>query len=451
MKTSRVPVALIFLFLLLLAGAEVLSFPTPWGDWVLPGMAVLSLLACLFSREIPVRVWAAGAALLGLLALYFWNPTHRWNEGLGLLPVSHWTRLPGSAFPTGTLNALFLATSMFAAYVLALRLTRRQVVGLQIFVLAGAVILSVMVLGPRLAPTHPSSFEYTGIFVNENHFAVCMNMALPLVLALASRSRFRAVQEGRPSSPTGLFLLAAVVMGAAIVMSHSRAGVAVMAIVVAVHVTWAHQWVHRYPFSGVPTPSYLKLLSGLILTGMALLAIAAFAREWHQIATIQREWTFRFGILQDVWVSWRAHPWWGTGPGTFSEVFPYYQSEAFEGLGILHAHCEPMQFLSEFGVAGGLWVLLAVGLALSAKGTAPLISKKQPPHPKPSFSPSPLIPLLRPPFAELERRAFGLGLIALFLHSLVDFPFRIPLLALLVATWAGVWVGQRPRPVAGKG
>jgi len=431
MKASRFPIALILLLLLLLAGSGVFSLPASWGVWLLPGLAALSLLACLFSREIPLRIWGGGVAILGLLALYAWNPTHRWSEGLGLLPVQHWARLPGSAFPAGTGNALFLAMAMFAAYVLAFRLTERQVSGLQMCVAGGAAILSVVVLSQRLEPNHAAIYETTGLFVNENHFAVCMNMALPLVLALASRARFRAVQEGKPSSPAGLFLLVAVLMGAAIVMSHSRAGVAVMALLVAVYVGWTHRWIHRYPFAGVPTPPFIKVLSGLLVTGISLLAIAAFAREWQQIAGIQREWSFRFGILQDVWASWQAHPWWGTGPGTFSEVFPYYQSKAFQGVGILHAHCEPVQFLSEFGVVGSLWVLLAVGLALSARGASWTVSEKC------------------PPFAELERRAVGLGLAALFLHSLVDFPLRIPLLALMAAAWAGVWASHRPISLKG--
>jgi len=426
MKASRFPIALILLLLLLLAGSGVFTLPASWGGWLLPGLAALSLLVCLFSREIPLRIWGGGVAILGLLALYAWNPTHRWSEGLGLLPVPHWARFPGSAFPAGTENALLLAVAMFAAYVLAFRLTERQVSGLQMCVAGGATILSVMVLSQRLEPNHAAIYETTGLFVNENHFAVCMNMVLPLVLALASRARFRAVQEGRPSSPAGLFLLAAVLMGAAVVMSHSRAGVASLAIVVAVYVGWTHRWIHQYPFVGVPTPPFIKVLSGLLVAGITLLAVAAFVREWHQVASIQREWTFRFGILQDAWASWRAHPWWGTGPGTFSEVFPYYQSEAFQGLGILHAHCEPVQFLSEFGVLGGLWVFLAGGLALSARGKSWMASE----HP--------------PPFAELERRAFGLGLAVLFLHSLVDFPLRIPLLALMAAAWAGVWAGHRP-------
>ena len=50
-----------------------------------------------------------------------------------------------------------------------------------------------------------------------------------------------------------------------------------------------------------------------------------------------------------------------------------------------------------------------------------------------------------PPFADLERRAFGFGLIACGLHCLIDFPLRIPLIALLAATWAGVWVGTSPQ------
>ena len=118
---------------------------------------------------------------------------------------------------------------------------------------------------------------------------------------------------------------------------------------------------------------------------------------------------------------------WGIGPGTFPAAFPYYQSAAFEGRSILHAHCEPVQFLVEFGVAGALIVLAAVALALSARGPAPAGATSG-----------------IPPFADLERRAFGFGLLGLGLHCLIDCPLRIPLIALLAATWAGVWVGTSP-------
>jgi O-antigen ligase len=425
MKTSRFPIALLCLFVVLGLSVQPLSLSVPWGQWVVPGVAALVLLGTLSAGGIPFRVWVGAAALIGLLAFYTWNPTHRWNEGLGLLPVQNWMVGPGSASPGGTWNTGMLALSMLAAFLLAYRLSEKQVWGLQVLMMVAAAALSMVVISQRLEPNHSSVFEYTGIFVNENHFAVCMNLVLPLVLALASRARFRAVQEGRPSSPAGLYVLAALLISAAIVLSRSRAGITVMAVVVAVHVFQAHRWVIQYPFAGVPAPPFMKVIGGGIILAVVGLAVAAFAREWQQIASIQREWAFRFGMVQDTWASWQAHPWWGIGPGAFTDVFPYYQSEMFKGKEILHAHCEPVQFLAEYGVAGGAWVLGSLWLMGLARSRTWVESARL------------------PPFSVLERPAFGLGLFAIALHSLVDFPFRIPLLAVMAAAWAGVWAGHR--------
>jgi hypothetical protein len=271
-------------------------------------------------------------------------------------------------------------------------------------------------------------FERTGIFVNENHFAVFINLLLPVVLAMAARARFLAVQEGRPSSPAGLLLLAAMLMGAAVVACRSRAGVAVMALLVVAHVCLRNRLVRQYPFAGVPVSPVARRLGVLAILVVALLAALAFAREWRQWGDIQNEWVFRSTILKDSLAAWRDHRFWGTGPGTFSAAYPYFQSALLQGRTLLHAHCEPVQFLSEFGLAGGLWVGLAAGLACSGRNRAAPVHGQI------------------PPFAGLERNAFALGLAACALHAMIDFPLRIPLLALLAAAWAGVWAGHRPGP-----
>lgn len=429
MKACRA--SFLWLLLLLLLGVSAWNPPGPGpaaAGWM-PGLAVAALLTAGLARTVSGRVWVAGAALLGLLAAYAWNPAYRWNEGLGLLPVDHVPWLPASVHPAGSWGTFTLALAMWAAFALAFQLSERHVGWLQMAALTGAVAMALGVLAQRLEPGHARLFAHTGIFVNENHFAVFINMLLPVVLAMASRARFRAVQEGRPSSPAGLYLLAAVLMGAAVVACRSRAGVAVMTLLVAAHVHLRNRLVRRFPFADVPISPGAKRLGWLAILVVAALAVLAFAREWRQAGDIRAEWVFRSGILKDTLAVWRDHRFWGTGPGTFSAVFPYFQSALFQGRTILHAHCEPMQFLSEFGLAGGLWVVLAAGLAGTARTAAAPVGGRI------------------PPFASLERRAFVLGLAACALHALIDFPLRIPLLALLAATWAGVWAGHRPAPV----
>ena len=432
MKAVAAPFPLVFLLLLLGAAAWNAPLPAPWNVGLLPGLALLSLAGGLFSGRLPARIWLAGGCVLGLVAFYAWNPSCGWIDGRGLVPLKPIPGLPASAYPEGTRNALGLALATFAAFAAGFRLSRRQLRWLQGIAAAVAVAMALMVLTQRLEPNAPRIREFTGIFVNENHFAVFSNLLLPVVLAMAARAQFRAVQEGQPSSPAGLFLLAAIVVAAAVVACRSRAGVTVMALLVAAHVWLRHRTIRAYPFVGIPISSWMQRTGWLAFAAAAAFAGRAFWSEWRHVETIGQEWAFRSGILKDALAAWREHPVWGIGPGSFSVVFPYYQSAAFEGRTILHAHCEPVQFLVEFGVAGGLAVGMAVALALSARRAS-------------AADPEEI-----PPFADLERRAFGFGLLACAIHCGIDFPLRIPLIALMAALWAGIWAGTRPIPAKEK-
>lgn len=419
--------------LLLLLGLAAWNTWSPSGGslWTWTGLSLAALAGVLFSGRVPARVWGSGGLVLGLIALYAWNASYQWIDGRGLVPLDHVRGLPASAFPEGTWEAFRVVLAALAVFALALRLSLRQVRWLQRAAVVAAVGMALLVLMQRLEPNPFHVYEHTGIFVNENHFAVFSNLLLPVVLARASRARFRAVQEGRPSSPAGLYLLAAVLMAAAVVLCRSRAGVAVMALLVAAHVGLCRRTIRDYPFVGLPFSAWAKGTGCVAIMAAAGFAARAFGREWRQLSAIGNEWAFRSGILKDALAAWRERPVWGTGPGTFTAVFPYYQSAPFDGITILHAHCEPVQFLMEFGMAGALVAVAAAVLLLSARGF--------------KSAPSDEIP----PFADLERRAFGFGLLACAPHCLVDFPLRITLIALLAAAWAGVWAATRPIPAAG--
>ena len=428
MKSRRLPILPLLLLLLCAAAAWPWPLPAAWNAARLPVLAFASLWVC---RKLPARIWLGGALLLGLIALYAWNPTHLWREGVGLLPREHVPFLPGTADPQGTWTTFGVAVAAFAAFALGYRLPKSQIGWLQGAALAGGAILALVVLVQRLEPNAPRIREYTAIFVNENHFAVLINLLLPVVLVMASRARFRAVQDGRPSSPAGIYLLIAVLMAAAVVACRSRAGVAVMALLVAAHVELARRIVRQYPFAGIPPRAPAKVLAGIAVAAAAAFAVRAFWVEWPRLGVVAQEWAYRSGMVKDALAAWMERPVWGTGPGSFTAVFPYYQSELFAGRTILHAHCEPAQFLMEFGVAGLAVLAVALGLLAVGRGACPPAGADI------------------PPFADVERRAFGFGLSACALHCLIDFPLRIPLIALLAAAWAGVWAGTRPAKAGG--
>lgn len=421
------------LFLVLPVGvAWAVAKPGPWSVAGLVAMAVASCVA------VPARFRWAWAVWLGGIALYALNPTHRWVEGTGLIPAKPLPGLPGSAFPRGTWNALGMAAAACSAFVLASALSTRKVRILQAVAAVAGAGLAVMVLAQRLEPKPFPVFERTAIFVYENHFAAWANLILPVTLALGTRCRFQAVQQGRMSSPAGLCYLAALLLAGAIVMSRSRAGVAVMAFGVVAYVVNLRLLSARYPLAGPPRTRVRQVGTMALCFVAAILAGGVIAREWNGFAGLREEGTFRFAILKDAFAGWRSQPVWGTGPGTFSVAFPYFQSEFPVGRTLLHAHCEPVQFLVEFGLAGGFAALAAAGLAAFG------LPGRQPEPDQPSFT-------------ELERRAFGLGLLACALHAIIDFPLRTPWIGMIAASWAGIWVGSRiPRaagasPAVGKG
>lgn len=416
------------LVMLVVAAGQTWWFGEEIG-WLLPGMAFISLAVC---WSLPGRIWVAGTVMLLLIAVYACNPSHRWVDRLGLEAVRHVAGLPASAYPAGSWQAGGMALAMLAAYGLAFRLSENQVCWLQGFVTLAAAAMALLVLSQRLEPKLFPVFPHTGLFVNENHFAVFANLALPVALAQAARSHFRAVQDGRPASPAGIQLLIAVLLGAAVVLSHSRAGILVMLLVVVACAVCYGGLVRLHPFAGAARRyDWRWMAAGAILAALSL-AVMSFAREWHQVGDVRRELDFRWGIVKDTAAMCKVRPAWGMGPGTFPIVYPYYQSPVYATRVIRHAHCEPVEFVAEYGWVGGGTVLLAVGWALSAR--------------KPKTRHREIVPA----FAELERRFWALGLMAGSFHCLVDFPLRDPLIAIMAATWAGVWAGQRPAP-AGAG
>ena len=115
------------------------------------------------------------------------------------------------------------------------------------------------------------------------------------------------------------------------------------------------------------------------------------------------------------------HPVLGTGFGTFEYAFKPYQPADLNGLWE-YAHNDYLQFLIEGGVVSlGLAVAFLVLLFLpsrrkreKSKGVAPF------------------------------RAACAGGLAAVLFHSFVDFPLRIPAVALLTAFLVGLYLASEP-------
>ena len=365
-------------------------------------------------------IWAAAGIVL-LLGIYGLNPTHQWKDGVGLIPVHSVPGLPGTAFRSGTGRTLLLTFAILSVFNLARHLGPRSLRSLSAAAAVGGAAMAVRVLWQRLMPQPFPVFEYTGSFVNENHFAVFANLLLPVVLAAGYRQKTRALQTGRISNPSGLFYISGALLAAALIASGSRAGRAGLVLIGAAWILRRMILHRRHPFlSGAWIRWTFFLWVSFALIALAAL-ILGLSREWPHVAVLQGELSFRLNMLSDTVRMWKSHPGWGTGPGTFSTVISYYQSEAMRGHPWIHAHCEPLQFLAEYGVWGTAILAGLAGWALTSWPKKKSLSTEI------------------PSFGELERFGFALGLLVLALHCLVDFPLRIPLIALMAATWTGVW------------
>ena len=374
-------------------------------------------------RQSRMRFFSATALILLLFAMYNLNPTHSWKAGMGALPVDHIGFLPGGAFPEGAVRSTFFVALALSALGLTQELERKEITILGTVVLTGAVIASLAVLGQRLAPRRFPVFDVTGFFAYENHFAAFANLILPVALAWGARFKFHAFLKGKVSSPSGLCYWGAVLLIAAVWFSRSRAGLFIAALMVVGFICNQIYLRRRYPFIARPLSRRMKIGVGLgcVVPAVGLLGLRISNQgnfDWIGEGLI-----FRFRILTDTLSMWRSHLWWGTGPGSFAAVFPYYQSLPVEEWFFSHAHCEGAEFLAEYGVLGGGLFLAGTALILFS---APVHSSRDPETPS---------------FRELEGVAFVLSLAGISLHSLIDFPFRHPLNALLTVVWIGILTG----------
>ena len=246
-----------------------------------------------------------------------------------------------------------------------------------------------------------SSVFYTfrqGAFANANHFSSLIYALIPLFAFVLLHERQQRLLYGLVVGSALVILLAA----------NARAAVAIAAIVsIAAYVAFSG----RHKTQGVRI--VLLLLSALIVIGIINFvfldyAVEAFQRDLRQQYAIN---TLNAAI---------DHAPWGAGLGTFRTVYPQY--EALETISLVYAnraHNDYAELLLELGLAGA--VLIATLLALVLR------------H------------MLRTPLA----LAYGMSVLAIFVHSLVDYPLRTFAVGLLFCHAVAVIV-SRPEPNAGR-
>jgi putative inorganic carbon (hco3(-)) transporter len=336
-----------------------------------------------------------------------------------------------SAQPGITVQNVLLGASYFALFWLVLvtvaRNRPRQRLLLAAVALSGLVqslygtlmTLSGWELGGAFEPKVHGIGWATGTFVNRNHLAGYLELALPAAIALV-------LADLRPSAATtwrqrlenlvdlGLssrFRVRIMILGMVVglVMTRSRGGslafFAALAVCSGVYVLIRHP---RYLGKTLIFVLSLMVVDVLVISQQYGLSKLAARIEATDLETEQRTLA-----LRDMGPLVADYAFVGSGPGTFAAVFSPYRS-ADVRRHYDHAHNDHLEFLIETGVVG--YGLLGALVFLALTHSVALARRR------------------RDPMAAAIGFASAMGLVSLLFHGFVDFNFHIPAVAATLVT-----------------
>lgn len=273
-----------------------------------------------------------------------------------------------------------------------------------------------------------------GPFVNHNHFAGYMEMIMPLALALA------LVHSARLEARM-FYLFAASVMCVAVLASLSRGGMISLAVSAIAVTLWG--WNRRSAERSLRRSSRFAALArraALVVTvlvgaGLGLIWVGPdrladrLSNEESQAETFHES---RSWIWEDTLQMIRANPLFGVGLGAYGTAHSVYRKEDRE-LQVAQAHNDYLQIVADCGAVGGLITVWFVVLVFRAIRQGLAASD---------------------PLTSALALGSGGGILAMMIHSLVDFNLQLPsnalMFLLLVATSSNAAVIARRQSSLGE-
>jgi O-antigen ligase len=268
--------------------------------------------------------------------------------------------------------------------------------------------LSVLALAQLMTTGHgviywtvATHFGPFGPYVSPNDYCGMMEMLIPVAVGYI-------LSGASPWVPRIVLWLGVVVGLASIVISGSRAGVAVVLIELLVF----GFIIYRYRPQGTWHRAF-PLVVGLVLISAGLIGwLATSGRMGNRaLSLLQPDNSFQMKVGDRLWVARdtlriaRSRPWLGVGVGTFETVFPAFMTHPSD-MHWTHAHNDFAEGLAEAGLAAG--VLILWGLLLFFRRALLHIPER-----------------LRIGWGWIPMGA-TVGVVGLLCHSLVDFNLRVP-------------------------
>jgi O-antigen ligase len=395
-------------------------------------------------RRAPALVAIAAASLLLCLLQLIPLPPSAWSALPGRQLAVDVYRSAGMALPwhpltltpQHTWNAFFFLLSPLAALILALALTPAQLPRV-IAILVGFAMLSAGI-GALQALGTPGLHLYAitnrdaavGLLANRNHAALLCACTLSLL----------GLYTGASSSPASLArlkgaaaVLAALLLVVMILLTGSRAGLAWIALALPMML-----WVRGRPVQsgGLAAPWRRMAAVAVVVSIVAAFVLLDRAPALLRLAETGGSSELRLHAAPAIWQAVRDHWPWGSGIGSFVEVYGIYEPQGLLGIAYLnHAHNDVLELLLTGGVPAALIAVAAAGAlvrASVARNTAPANDDE---------------PAENPRWA----RAGWSIVILLSLASLVDYPLRTPILALLLAVATALVARLKAEPLVLKG
>ncbi|MFY8207584.1 MAG: O-antigen ligase family protein [Arenimonas sp.] len=402
------------------------------GD-MLAQLSALALLAVLFWQQPDLRRWPKASAWVLLLFVPLLVYLLPWPEALraagsarqqllqSLQPVLGGLPMPGSLNPSGTERAAFWLLPAAALYLTALQMPqlhkRRLAAVLVVWLFLGAI----LGLAQKFDGADSLLYFYSntnrgmavGLFANNNHYAIAMAAALPLVWAsLVWRFNRRDTRHGHP-------LWFVLVSGMALVfiigfmLSGSRAGLVLgmlgcLLMLPAIIAADQHQGAKHWLFAAMAAGLVISIQLGLYFIVLQFAPDPLLDARW-QIGAAGREVATAFAPA-------------GSGPGSFFFAFQHIDGLMFGPLTVNHAHNDYLELWLE---SRWLAVLPGAALLLAFLGQGVRIWFRSGDYSV---------------HAVLLARAAWVGLLLLIIHSAVDYPLRTTAISAMAGLLAGFLV-----------
>lgn len=251
----------------------------------------------------------------------------------------------------------------------------------------------------------------TGTYVNRNHFAGYLEMSLAIGIGflLASSTRYSGDWQQKLRqfiemllSPKVVMRLLLAVMVIGLVMSRSRMGNTAFFASLMLAGGLALLLMKN------KSTSTTILLSSLLIIDIAIVGtFFGVEKVAERLQSSSTEKESRDEVSRDTFNMWLENPILGTGASSYKYTYPSYKSNDVTSNQLYdHAHNDYLQFLAEFGIIG--FILLALSVLQSFYWAVQAMR------------------LRRRPINQGLGFASAMGIIAITIHSTVDFNLQIP-------------------------